>query len=135
MTVEQSWHQLLEILEQSVPKRDGGQPAINWLRPNRLVLSGKLPVQARFAAENGKYSIYFERFGADLGNQNFDPSSVYDSPKTIVWTMLLEISGGEAFWRFSDGRTIKSTELARRVLARLPEFQREYAMSVVAPGY
>jgi hypothetical protein len=137
MTPEQAWHQLLEIVEQSVPRRDGGgQPRkqIQWLRSNGLVLSGQWPVQARFVAELGKYSIYFERFGADIGNQNFELPPGFGSPKTIAWTMLLEISGEEAFWRFSDGRILTSTDLARRVLDRVPDFQREYAMSVIAPA-
>jgi hypothetical protein len=54
--------------------------------------------------------------------------------KTTAVTMLLEISNGEAFWRFADGRTLKSAEIARRVIARLPEFQGQYAMSAIAPG-
>ena len=138
MTPEQAWHQLLEIVEQSVPRRDGrGQPRkqIQWLRSNRLVLSGQWTVQARFVAEVGKYSIHFERFGADMSNQNFELPPGFGSPKTIVWTMLLEISGGEAFWRFSDGRTLTSRDLAQRVLGRLPDFQNEYAMSVIVPAY
>jgi hypothetical protein len=137
MRPEQAWHELLEIVEQSVPRRDGGgqpQKQIQWLRSNRLVLSGQWPVQARFVAELGKYSIYFERFGADMGNQNFELPLGFGSPKTIAWTMLLEIGGGVAFWRFSDGRTLTSADLARRVLGRLPDFQREYAMSLIAPA-
>jgi hypothetical protein len=49
--------------------------------------------------------------------------------------MLLEISGGEPFWRFSDGQTLNSEDLARRALARLNEFEHEFGMSVIAPGY
>jgi hypothetical protein len=133
MTTEQAWHELLEIVEQSVPKHAGAQ--IKWLRSNRLVLSGQWPIQARFVAEPGKYSIYFERFGADAGNRNFELPPGYDSPKTVAWTMLLEISNGKAFWRFSDGRTLGARDVARHVLARLPDFQNEYAMSIIVPSY
>lgn len=135
MTPEQAWHQLLEIVEQSVSKLDGGrlQTQIQWLRSNRLVLSGPWPVEARFVAEIGKYSIYFERFGADVGDQNFELPTGISSPKTIAWTMLLEISNGQPFWRFSDGQSFTSTNLARRALARLRDFRSEYAMSIFAP--
>jgi hypothetical protein len=138
MTGEQAWDELLQITEQTVAKRvqlGGSESEIRWLRPNRLVMSGKCPVQARFAAEPGKFSIYFERFGAELGDQNFDLPPGSGSIKTTVWTALLEISNGQAFWRFSDGQMLASAEVARRVLSRVPNFQREYATSLLAPGY
>ena|GEM_PF-5968367 len=136
MTQEQAWQELLESVERSVPTQEATrQPRLQWSRSNRLVLSGQWPVQARFVAELGKYSIYFERFGADVGDQNIELPPGTNSLKTTVWTMLLEISGGEAFWRFSDGQTLKSAEVAKRAIARLPEFQAKYAMSAIAPGY
>jgi hypothetical protein len=49
--------------------------------------------------------------------------------------MILEVSDGEPFWRFSDGQTLDSADLARRVLARLSDFEQEYGLSVIAPGY
>ncbi len=53
MTAEQAWDELLQITGQSVPKRvqlGGSESEIRWLRPNRLAMSGKWPVQARFVA-------------------------------------------------------------------------------------
>jgi hypothetical protein len=138
MTAEQVWDELLQITEQSVSKRiqlGGPESDIRWLRPNRLVMSGKWSVQARFVAEPGKFSIYFERFGAEFGDQNFDLPPGSGSVKNTVWTALLEISNGQAFWRFSDGEMLASAEVARRVLSRVRNFQREYATSVLAPGY
>lgn len=133
---EEAWEELLQIMEQSAQEPGtAGSPhnQIQWLRPNRLVMSGQWPVQVRFVAEPGKYSIYFERFGVELGDQNFELPPGSSSPKTTAWTMLLEVSNGHAFWRFSDGQTLTSTELARRALARLPEFQQECAISEIAP--
>jgi hypothetical protein len=136
MTVEQAWQELLEAVEHAVSKDIGsGQPRLQWSRSHRLILTGQWPVQAHFVAELGKYSIYFERFAADVGTQNFELPPGSGNPKTAAVTMLLEISGGEAFWRFSDGQTLKSVEVARRIIARLPEFQREYAMSVITPRF
>jgi hypothetical protein len=138
MTAKQAWNELLQITEQSVSKRvelGGPENEIRWLRPNRLVMSGKWPVQARFVAEPGKFSIYFERFGAEPGDQNFDLPPGSGSVKTTVWTVLLEINNGQVFWRFSDGQMLASAEVARRVLSRIQNFQREYATSVLAPGY
>ena len=136
MTQDQAWLQLLKLVEESVPKRDAHvQPQILWQRPNRLVQLGRWQVQARFVAESGKYSIYFERYGAEIGDQNFELPPGAGAPKRTAWTMLLEISGGEPFWRFSDGQTLNSADLARRALARLNEFEHEFGMSVIAPGY
>ena len=138
MRAEQAWNELLQITEESVSKRvqvGGPENEIRWLRPNRLVMLGKWTVQARFVAERGKFSIYFERFGAELGDQNFDLPPGSGSVKTTVWTVLLEINKGQVFWRFSDGQILASAEVARRVLTRIPNFQREYATSVLAPGY
>lgn len=105
---------------------------------DRLRLYGHqttLTVQARFASESGKYSIYFERFGADIGEQNFELPPGHRSPKHMVWTMQLELSNGEAFWRLADGQTLKSPVLARRVVGRLREFHDEYGISFTFPGY
>lgn len=136
MTAERAWQELLETVEKRVPKQTGsGQPRLQWSRSNRLILTGQSPVQAPFVAEPGRYSIYFERFGADIGNSNFELPPGTGSLKTTVVTMLLEISNGEVFWRFPDGQTLRSAEVARRIIARLREFQIEYAMSVIAPGY
>jgi hypothetical protein len=64
MAQDQAWLQLLKLVEESVSKRDAHvQPQILWQRPNRLVQLGRWQVQARFVAELGKYSIYFERYG------------------------------------------------------------------------
>jgi hypothetical protein len=136
MTQDEVWRQLLKLVEERVPERDANvQPQISWQRPNRLVLIGQWQVQARFVAESGKYSIYFERYGAEIGDQNFELPPGAGTTKRSAWTMLLEISGGEPFWRFSDGQTLNSADLARRVQARLIDFEREYALSVKAPGY
>jgi hypothetical protein len=136
MTPDEVWRQFLTIVEESVPKRDAHvQTQILWQRPNRLVLLGKWQVQARFVAELGKYSIYFERYGAEIGHQIFELPPGAGVTKRTAWTMLLDISGGELFWRFSDGQTLNSTDLVRRVLVRLNDFEHEYGLSVIAPGH
>ena len=74
-----------------------------WVAPNRATFFKTWQVQARFVQETERYSIYFERFGAELGLVNYEPIPGSGEPKRTVLTMLLEISGGEAFWRLADG--------------------------------
>jgi hypothetical protein len=122
---EKAWEELLQIMKQSAPKpgtAGRSQNQIQWLRPNRLAMSGRWLVQVRFVAEPGKNRVYFERLGVELGDQNSELCPGSRSPKTTAWTMLLEVGNGHAFWRFSDDQTLTSAELARRVVARLPEF-------------
>ena len=136
MTQDEVWRQLLKLVEESALNCDAQvQPQILWQRPNRLVLLGQWQVQARFVAEFGKYSIYFERYGAEIGDQNFELPPGAGAPRRTAWTMLLEISGGQPFWRISDGQTLSSADLARRVAARLIDFEHEYGLSAIAPGY
>ena len=136
MTKEQAWQELLDLVAKGVEAQKApGLARLQWSRPNRLILMGQWSVEARLVVEPERFSIYFERFGADLGDQNFELPSGAGKVKTKAWTMLLEISNGEAFWRFSDGQTLKSEELARRVITRLREFQVEYAQSVLTPEY
>jgi hypothetical protein len=135
-TPNDAWLELLRLLEQGASEAAAGAtPQLRWVRPNRLVFLDRWQVQARFVSEPGKYSVYLERFGAELGNFNFESTPGSGEPKRTVLTMLLELSNGEAFWRFSDGQTIKSLELARRIIDRLRRFHDEYGMSIVAPGY
>jgi hypothetical protein len=136
VTPDEAWRQLLELVEQSTSGgEDRSEPQLRWLRSNRLALLGRWQVQARFVIEPGKYSIYFERYGADIGHQNFELPPGAGSPKQTVWTMQLEVSDSEAFWRFSNGQTLKSPDLAQRLIRRLREFHDEYGMSIIAPGY
>jgi dGTPase len=55
-------------------------------------MSGQCRVEARFVAESRKYSIYFERFGWSLGDQNFELPPGSRGPKTTAWTMLFGAS-------------------------------------------
>jgi hypothetical protein len=133
MISDQPWEQLLKLVEQGVSKAEERvQPRLHWMSSNRLVLLGRWQVEARFTTEPGLYKIYFERFAADQGEQNYDPPPG-SSPKQTLWAMQLEVSNGEAFWRFKDGTTLTSPELARRVIRRLEEFHHEYGMAVIAP--
>lgn len=134
MTQEQAWSELLELVSQaasSTPQDDRGR--IQWMRSNRLVLIGRYQVQARFVAETNKYAIFFGRFGEDIGDQNFEHIPGTGNPRQRVWTMELEISNNEAFWRFGDGRTLKSDALARQVIVKMRDFYDEYSTSLVLP--
>jgi hypothetical protein len=136
MTPNEAWQELLNLVEggaSDVASRTTLQ--LRWLRPNRLFFSKRWQVQARFSAEPGKYSIYLERFGAELGDVNFELTPYSGEPKVTVWTMQLELSNAEAFWRFSDGQTLKSPELAHRIIDRLQRFHDEYGIAIIAPGY
>jgi hypothetical protein len=131
-----AWQKLLDSVEQAALETAANATSpLRWVRPNRLVLMDRWQVQARFVAEPAMYSIYLERFGAELGDANFESTPHSGQPKRTVLTMLLEVSNGEAFWRFSDGQTLPSRELASRMLARLRTFHDEYGMSIIAPGY
>lgn len=135
MEENKAWQELLSTVQENASKQ-AVQPKfkIHWLGPNRLVLSGTRQIQARFIAEPGKYAIFFERFGAEISDQNFDLPPGVGRPKRPVSTMLLEPSKGEAFWRFNDGQTLKTAEVARRVVRRLQEFHQEYGMSMLNPA-
>ncbi len=133
-TPNDAWLELLSLVEQGASEvAAGATPQLRWVRPTRRGLLARWQVQARFVAEPGKYSIYMERFGAELGNFNFEPTPNSGEPKRTVLPMLLELSHGEAFWRFSDGQTIKSLELAGKIVDSLRRFYDEYRMSIVAP--
>ena len=136
ITPNDAWQELLILVERgasAVAAR--ATPQLRWLRPNRLVLLDRWQVQARFVAEPGKYSIYLERFGAELGDVNFESTPNSGEPKRTVLTMLLELSNNEAFWHFSGEQTAKSPELARWIIDRLRRFHDEYGMAIIAPGY
>jgi hypothetical protein len=136
MTPHDAWQELLNLVEQCASGcTTGTTPELRWVKPNRLVLFNRWQAQARFMAEPGRYSIYLERFGAELGDFNFESTPHSGEPKRTVLTMLLELSNNEAFWRFPDGQTVKSTELSRRIVDRLRRFYDEYGLAVVAPGY
>jgi hypothetical protein len=106
-----------------------------WVAPNRVAFFNTRQVQTRFVQEPHRYSIFFERFGAESGHVNYEPIPGSGEPKQTVVTMLPEISGGEAFWRLADGQTLKSDILARRVIDRLPSFHDEYGRSVSNIGF
>jgi hypothetical protein len=96
---------------------------------------GHWQLQARFVAEGEKHSIHFERFGADRGDANFEPTPNSGNPKGTVLTMQAEMSNGEAFWRISDGQTLNPAKLVRRIVNRLQTFRDKYGMSIIAPSY
>src|SRR6185312_15897346 len=67
MTPHDAWQELLNLAEQCASGcTTGTTPELRWVKPNRLVLFNRWQVQARFMAEPGRYSIYLERFGAEL---------------------------------------------------------------------
>ncbi|HEX3660317.1 MAG TPA: hypothetical protein VHU89_02735 [Acidobacteriaceae bacterium] len=128
MTPKQAWDDLLELVRQAAsvtPQDDRGR--FQWMSSNRLILIGRYQVQARFVAEPNKYAVFFGRFGEEIGDQNFEQIPGTGERHQKVWTAELEISGGEAFWRFSDGTTLKSEVFGQRAIAKLREFYDEYA--------
>lgn len=131
MQEQAAWGELLDAVKNAVP-----QPSENfrWLAPNRVAFLKRWQVQARFVKEPHRSSIHFERFGAELGHVNYEPTPGADEPKHTVLTMLVEISNGETFWRLADGRTIKSDALAQWVIERLPLFHDEYGNAALGLG-
>ena len=131
MQEQAAWVELLDTVKNAVP-----QPSENfrWLAPNRVAFLKRWQVQARFVKEPHRSSVHFERFGAELGHVNYEPTPGVDEPKHTVLTMLVEISNGEAFWRLADGRTIKSDALAQWVIERLPLFHEEYGNAALGLG-
>ena len=135
MNEQSAWSELLDAVKNAVPQEIKlPYESFKWVPPNRVLLSRKWQVQARFTREPHRYSIFFERLGAELGRVNYEPTPWSGEPKQTVWTMLLELSAGEVFWRFSDGQTLKSDVLARRVIGRLPRFHDEYGMRLITPN-
>ena len=132
MNEQDAWSQLLNTVKEAVPQLPGN---FRWVSPNRLAFLNTWQVQARFVQESHRHSIFLERFGAELGSVNYEPTPGSGEPKQIVLTMLLEMSGGEAFWRLADTRTVKSDVLARWVIDRLPVFHDEYGRAVTGIGF
>ena len=123
MNARDAWNELLNAVRDAVPQVSEN---VRWVPPNRVAFFKTWRVQARFVQEPQCHSIFFERFGAELGHVNYEPIPGSGEPKQTAVTMLLDISGGEAFWRLPDGQTLKSDVLARRVIDRLPSFHNDY---------
>ena len=88
ITPNDAWQELLILVERGASEVAArATPQLRWLRPNRLVLLDRWQVQARFVAEPGKYSIYLERFGAELGDVNFESTPNSGEPKRTVLTL------------------------------------------------
>ena len=132
MNARDAWDQLLNTVKESVPQLPGH---FRWVSPNRLAYLNTWQVQARFVQDPHRHSIFLERFGAELGDVNYEPTPGSGEPKQIVLTMILEISSGEAFWRLADTRTVKSDVLARWVVDRLPAFHDEYGRAATGIGF
>jgi hypothetical protein len=132
MNEQAAWLELLDAVKSAVPQATEN---FRWVPPNRVAFFKRWQVQARFVPEPHRYSIFFERFGAELGHVNYEPTPGSGEPKQTVLTILLEISGAEAFWRLADARTLKSEVLARWVIDRLPSFHDEYGRAVSAIGF
>jgi hypothetical protein len=132
---QQAYMELLDLVAQSLPKdTPSGAGHFSWVRPNRVVFSDRWQVQARFVQEPGRCSVFFERFGAEMGHVNYEPIPGTGKPKQTVVTMIPDLHGREAFWRLSDGQTLKTDVLARRLIERLLSFHDDYGMSIIAPG-
>lgn len=132
MNEHPAWLELLDTVKSAVPQSIEN---FRWLAPNRIAFFKRWQVQARFVEETHSYSISFERFGAELGHVNYEPTPGSDEPKHTVLTMLLEIGDGEAFWRLADTRIVKSDVLARWVIERLPLFHDEYGKAALGLGF
>jgi hypothetical protein len=132
MNEQDAFNELLNAVRDAVPHLPGN---FRWVAPNRLAFLKTWQVQARFVQEPHRYSIFLERFGAELGNINYEPTPGSGEPKQTVLTMHLEISGGAAFWRLADTRIVKSDVLARWVIDRLPLFHDEYGRAATRIGF
>lgn len=132
MNEQEAWTELLTAVKECVSQMPEN---FKWVGPNRVVFLKTWQVQARFVQELQRYSVFFERFGAEMGHVNYEPIPGTGEPKQSVVTMLLELSGTEAFWRLADGQTLKSDVLARRVIDRLPSFHDEYGRAVSNIGF
>jgi hypothetical protein len=74
------WQELSRIVEQIVIDGEPRRSQLKWLRPNKLVQSDQLPVEALLTVKDGKYSVTFQRFGSRVGAQNFELPPVREHP-------------------------------------------------------
>jgi hypothetical protein len=127
----EAWHKLQDLVRALVPK-EAGVPQLRWIESGRLALLGEWQVQARFTAEKQQYEVHFERFGAELGKSNFEPTPGLAVRRSEVWK--LEPVNGEidVFWRIGDGPEIKQpNSLATRIVDRLKDFYQEYKLAAL----
>jgi hypothetical protein len=135
MNEQQAFSELLNLAALGLPQdllSDFGR--FTWVRPNRVVFSKRWQAQARFVHEPGRCSVFFERYGAEMGRVNYESVPGSGQPKQIVVTMIPDLSGGETFWRLCDGQTLKPIVLVMRLINRLPSFHDDYGMSILIPG-
>lgn len=129
MTQDQGWEELLQLVKEATLKNgERGQSQYRWLPPNRIVYGDRWQVQCNLSSVAGKYFIRMERFVAAAGTQNI---GLRDRDRSMLLKMTLEVSSGEAFWLFTTGTTVKSADLARRILKQLQDFHDEYRLSII----
>ncbi len=126
MTTAKAWQQLLDLVEQQVPKNKIPlQPQFSWNKPDRLVLSGVYQVQAHFVKPNTRFEVHFEPFGAEANSESTIASEV-SKLKRWIWNLEDVDQDGEDGWQLDNGIVLSTTNLVPRILNRLSDFYEEY---------
>jgi hypothetical protein len=122
-TASQAWQQLQDLVRaeaesSTVPSQ---QPHLLWIQSGRLALIGTWQVEASFAERAGAYQIHFDRFGAQLGVANFEPSPSSTAVSSETWEVQFVEGITQAFWRL-NGQDLPSERLARKVMEHLNRY-------------
>jgi hypothetical protein len=127
----EAWRKLQDLVRSLVPTEPGA-PQLRWIESGRLALLDEWQVQARFSAERETYEVHFERFGAELGNSNFEPTPGLAVRRPEVWRLEPVRGKIDVFWRIGDGPEIRQpNSLATRIVERLKNFYQEYKLAAL----
>jgi hypothetical protein len=126
MTTATAWNQLLDLVEQQIPKEGIPlQPQFSWSSPDRLLLSGAYQVQATFVRTESRYEVRFEPFNAE-SNKDSAIASEASKLKRWVWNLEYVQTEGQDAWQLDNGIVLPTNNMVPRILNRLSDFYEEY---------
>jgi len=126
-----SWKELQELVESQAKdeKFVAGQPRFQFTA-GKLCLIGMWQVEGRFE-ERGGHKIIFDRFGTQLGAQNFEmPEPGVRLPSPEVWNLTPVEGLSRVFWRFR-AQDLSVEVLANRIMQQLKDFYEQYKLAAV----
>jgi len=132
--VSAAWHELQDLVKSAASTRmekGGAEEQFRWNPAGTLVLIGQWQVQARFLVESANYEIRFERFGAELGAQNFELPPGPPILETEIWRLRPEAGQTDLFWRVNGVQVLSGKDLAKRVVDHLRDYYDKYRLAAV----
>lgn len=126
-----AWHELLELVKNAAEARlatGKSQEQLRWIPTGTLAFIGQWQVQARFVGDSGNYKICFERFGTQLGAQNFDGPPVL---RTEIWQLRPERGETNLFWRVNGVQVLSGNDLVSRVVQYLQDYYDKYRLAAI----